>query len=461
MKPLLLIIDDDKEFINDFTLLLEKDFNCISALNGREGIRYAIEKNPDVVLLDLMLGEDMNGLDVLSRIRQEDDNLPVIIITDYGSIDTAVEAMRFGAFDYIPKTPNIEELKVIIEKSLKQRSIKFQTQSLQQEIRESFHTIVGDGPAIRNLCEKIALCAQSLNTVIITGESGVGKELVARQIHLKSDRKNKSFVPVNCAAIPKELLESELFGHEKGAFTGANKRKIGKFEIASEGIIFFDEISELDLNAQVKLLRVLQEKEFERVGGNTTIKTDAKIIAATNRDLEDRMRKGLFREDLFYRLDVLPIRVPPLRERKEDIPLLIDHFLQIVCTEIKIPVKKFSPEAIEIFMNYDWPGNVRELRNYITRAVILSKEEVVQPTHLEPKLIEIAEGTPISINKIPETLSEMDMLRKEAADKASRAIEKLFLTNLLKRFNGNVSRAAVHAGINRTNFHKMMKRCEL
>ena len=460
MKPLLLIIDDDRQFVKDFTLLLEEDFKCISAFSAKEGVKLVIEKSPDVVLLDLMLGEGISGLDVLDEIHKHDNSLPVIMITDYSSIDTAVEAIHRGAFDYISKNPNIKKFKLLVDKSLHQRLIQFQAQVLLEENQKRFYIMIGNSPAMRSLCEKIQLCAKSLNTVLISGESGVGKELVARQIHLMSDRKKCTFIPVNCAAIPKDLLESELFGHEKGAFTGANRRKIGKFEIASDGIIFFDEISELNLDSQVKLLRVLQEKEFERVGGNITIKTDVKIISATNRDLEQMVNEGKFREDLYYRLDVLPIRVPPLHERKEDIPLLIEHFLKIVCVEMKIPIKQFSVEAIKIFMDYDWPGNVRELRNYITRAVILSKEEIIRPIHLEQKISAGSESYPL-IDKTPKTWIEMDEMRKEVADKASRLVEKRFISELLKKFDGNVSRAAEYTGINRTNLHKMIKRCGL
>jgi len=458
MKPLLLIIDDDRQFVKDFTLLLEEDFKCISAFSAKEGVKLAIEKSPDVVLLDLMLGEGISGLDILDEIHKYDNSLPVIMITDYGSIDTAVEAIHRGAFDYISKNPNIKKFKLLVNKSLHQRLIRFQAQALLEENEKYYYTMVGDSPAMRSLREKIQLYAKNLNTVLISGESGVGKELVARQIHIMSDRKNCTFIPVNCAAIPKDLLESELFGHEKGAFTGANRRKIGKFEIASDGIIFFDEISELNLDSQVKLLRVLQEKEFERVGSHITIKTDAKIISATNRDLEQMVNEGKFREDLYYRLDVLPIRVPPLRERKEDIPLLIEHFLNITCIEMKIPIKQFSVEAINIFMNYDWPGNVRELRNYITRAVILSKEKIIQPMSLEQKITAGSENHSL-IDKTPKTWIEMDEMRKEVADKASRLVEKRFISELMKKFNGNVSRAAEYAGINRTNLHKMIKRC--
>ena len=310
--------------------------------------------------------------------------------------------------------------------------------------------------------EKIELSAQSLNTVLITGESGVGKEIVARQIYYKSKRSEQAFIAINCAAISPNLIESELFGHEKGAFTGADQRKIGKFEIASNGILFFDEIAELDQNAQVKLLRVIQEKEYERVGGTSVLTTDAKIIAATNRNLEKMVSDGQFRKDLFYRLDVFPIYVPPLRERKSDIPQLSDYFLLDIANEMKIPKKKITDDAIDMLMDYDWPGNVRELRNYLTRAVILSRdEEVITVKHFKQKLTQGYPEDDIQLDKIPETWWEMDEMRKEAAEKAKRSVERLFLTRLLEKFDGNITRAAEFCGLNRTNFHKMVKRCNI
>ncbi len=461
MTPNLLIIDDDVDFIEDFVLLLRQNYDCHSVNTGSDGLKFIRKNNPDVVLLDLKLGHSTNGLEVLKDIQKIDENLPVIMITDYASIDTAVEAIRLGAFDYISKSPNMKELQVIINKSLRQRKIKFQTQSLQQEIKQGYFEMIGNSPAMLQLRERIKLSAQNLNTVLITGESGVGKEIVARQIYYQSDRNTKSFVPLNCAAIPRDLIESELFGHEKGSFTGAMSRKIGKFEIASDGILFFDEISELEQSSQVKLLRVLQEKEFERIGGNKLLETDAKIIAATNQNLEELVSKGLFREDLFYRLDVLPIHVPPLRKRKQDLPLLIEHFLKMICQEMKIPQKIFSGDAIDLYMKYDWPGNIRQLRNYITRELILSKDRIIRAETLEFKADKIVVNDNFLNVQIPETWNEMDNLRKEAADKASRSVEKLFLENLLEKFDGNISKAAEHVGINRTNFHKMMKRCKL
>lgn len=463
MTQKLLIIDDDKQFIDNLVFFFGDDFQCIYANKADEGIAVAKSESPDVILLDLILKDKINGLGVLEKLRDIDDSIPIIMITDYASIDTAVEAIQLGAYDYISKTPNMKELKLTINKSLKQRKLKFYVDTLQEEIGKKFYSLVGESQKIKSVKEKIYLSAKNLQSVLITGESGTGKELVARQIHLLSDRKNKAFIPINCAAIPKELLESELFGYEKGAFTGADKRKIGKFEIASDGILFLDEISELPPDAQVKILRVLQEKEFNRVGGNATIKTNAKIIAATNKNLEKLVELGEFREDLFYRLDVFPIFVPPLRDRKEDIPLLIEYFIKKNCSEMKVQMKKFSENAIELMGKYNWKGNIRELENHIIRAIITSKNKTIDVNDLDSKLIYTNDN--VFHNDVdekiipPKNWEAMKKMRKEYSDQAKRKVEKLYLNYLLKKFDGNISQAAKSIGINRTNLHKMMKRC--
>lgn len=456
MKYRLLIIDDDQDFIDDLTLILQKTYLVEACVHPETGIKAVRENSPDIVLLDLMFeNATMNGLDVLQRIRLLDENLPVIMITDYGSIDTAVEAMRLGADDYMSKSPHLSELNLIIERALRNRKRRLQSRSLQEESQKPFHVMIGESRAIKHVLELIELMAGNLNPVLITGESGTGKELVARQIHSRSTRRNQPFIAVNCAAIPKDLLESELFGYEKGAFTGANSRKLGKFEIASEGVIFFDEIAELSMSAQVKLLRVLQEKEFSRVGGNATIQTDARIIVATNSDLGELVQQGKFREDLFYRLDVLRIVTPPLRERTDDIPLLADHFLNQACDDMKIPRKGIDPSVMNSLVRYHWPGNVRELRNCMTRAAILTRGAIVVAME---DLVRTSSG---STAAVPGTMNELDRLRREAADEARHAVERRFVQYLLDQNAGNVSKAARQVGMNRTNFHKMMKRCGL
>ncbi len=460
-KPNLLMIDDDAEFVSDFLMLLKNNFNCLIARNGYEGLQKIKETQIDIILLDLMFDNGPNGVEILKEIKKIDYNIPVIMITDYASLDTVVEAMKEGAYDYVSKTPNMQELLLKINNSINLSELKKKTISLRNENSGNNFEIIGNSNETKKLIEKILLYAQNLSTVLITGESGVGKELVARQIHLNSEVKNEAFVAVNCAAIPKDLIESELFGYEKGAFTGATKQKLGKFELASPGTIFLDEISELNLDAQVKLMRVIQNREFERVGGNKIVKNTARIIAATNKNLESLITEGKFREDLFYRLDVLPINVPPLRDRKEDIPALVKYFVEQICIDLKIPVKYFSQDAIEKFIKYDWPGNIRELQNHVTRAVISSSGTEIKVSDLDSKIVDDKSKLVYSILKIPESWEEMDLLRKEAAEKVSREIEKLFLSNLLKRFNGNISKAADSIGLNRSSLYKMLRRNNL
>jgi len=454
MKPTLLLIDDDNNFASDFILLMEKDFNCLISNNSADGFTIFTEKSPDVVLLDLMLNDGTSGLDILKKIIASDENIPVIMITDYASTPTAVEAIKLGALDYITKTPNLEKLKALVERSLKMKLRNIHSKFLEEEINQPYQRIIGESEVIKKLKEQIYLYSQNNHTVLITGDSGVGKELVARQIHYLSSRKNKPFIAINCSAIPKNLIESELFGHEKGAFTGAISKKLGKFEIATDGTIFLDEISELDSDSQVKLLRVLQEKEFDRVGGYSSIKTNARIIAASNKNLKNEVINKNFREDLFYRLDVLPIHVPLLKERRDDIPILAEYFLRQAEIELKKKDLMFSEDAIAKMISYDFPGNVRELQNIVIHAALLSKGKVINSTVMRidsPQL-----QTNISI---PITWEEMDLLRKEAAEEASRKVEKVFVENLLKKFDGNVTKAAEHVGISRISLHKMIRKC--
>ncbi|HET56681.1 MAG TPA: sigma-54-dependent Fis family transcriptional regulator [Ignavibacteria bacterium] len=461
MRTLLLIIDDDADFIADFSILLRKDYDLISATNSSDGIKLFRQKSPDIILLDLMLNDGTNGLEVMQKIKFEDDSVPIIIITDYSSVDNAVEAIKLGAYDYISKSPDLEKLKLIIQKSLKERQLKYHTKTLQQQSDHKFKFLIGDSIVSQKLKEQVTLFAKNDNTILITGESGVGKEVVARHIHRLSKRKDNPFLAINCAAIPHQLIESELFGHEKGSFTGADKRKLGKFEIANNGTIFLDEVSEIDIEVQVKLLRVLQEKEFERVGSTKTINVDIRIIAATNKDLKELVDKNLFRDDLYYRLDVLPIHVPPLREHKEDIPALVAHFLQLSCEELKIPFPGISTEALHLLQQYDWPGNIRELQNNIIRATIIANGDEIKPHHINARLHQIKECYDTNINKIPSTLEELNEMKKDAVKSASRAIEKIFLENLLTEHNWNISKAAESIGINRTNLHKMISKCGL
>jgi DNA-binding NtrC family response regulator len=457
MKASLFIIDDDPTFVNDIRLFLEEDFTINHALEARHGLRLVKKRSPDIVLLDLMLDNHISGLDILKELVAFDPYLPIIMITDYASIETAVQAIRDGAFDYITKSPHIDELKLVIEKAIKQRSLKVQADYLKEELHKPYKDIVGTSPAMQDVRDKIELFAGNPGTVLITGESGVGKELVARHIHRHSVRADEPFMAINCAAIPKELMESELFGHEKGAFTGADQRKIGKFEAAGQGTIFLDEISELPADMQAKLLRVLQEREFHRVGGNEAISTQAKVIAATNRNLHTLVSEDAFREDLYYRLDVLPITIPPLRERPEDIEPLAHHLVRSICTEMKLPVKSIDSSALDLLQQYDWPGNVRELHNVLTRGIILCDHQQLTAADLDARLSRLSNTGPDTL-PTPTSWNEMDEQRAQAAEEAKREVEKAFLDFLMEKFDHNVSKAAEFAGINRTSLHKMIRR---
>ena len=458
MKKLILIIDDDTDYTADLELLLRKDFRTVSAENIRQGISLLRQRAPDLVILDLMLKNGESGLSAIDLIKMEDENVPINMITDYSSVETAIKAIKKGAYDYISKTTRISELKIQMEKALEHRLIKLRAKTLEEEVEKPFKNLIGKTPTMQRLKEQIKLFANNGSTLLIYGESGTGKELVTRQIHQYSDRADRPFVAVNCAAIPKELLESELFGHEKGAFTGAVSRKPGRFELAGDGILFLDEIGELDQRAQVALLRVLQEKEFHRVGGTNLIKTNARVIAATNRKLEILVQKGMFRKDLFYRLEILRIDVPPLRERKEDIPLLVKHFAKTASIEARLPVKNFAPESLKLLMHYEWPGNVRELYNFVMRAVVLSQnsDEIVLNIPDRQRLGDIN----FFDDTIPmmETWEEMIEARKKAADRASRQVEKYFVDSILEKYNHNISHAAQKLGIDRTTLHKTIKR---
>ncbi|MGM0586898.1 MAG: sigma-54-dependent transcriptional regulator [Bacteroidota bacterium] len=456
MKASLFIIDDDPTFVNDIRLFLEEDFSINHALEARHGLKLVKKQTPDIVLLDLMLDNHISGLDILKELAAFDPYLPIIMITDYASIDTAVQGIRDGAFDYITKSPHIDELKLVIEKALKQRSLKVHADFMKEELHKPYKDIVGTSPAMQEVREKISLFAGNPSTVLITGESGVGKELVARHIHRSSERSDEPFMAINCAAIPKELMESELFGHEKGSFTGAEKRKIGKFEAAGHGTIFLDEISELPADMQAKLLRVLQEREFHRVGGNEAITAPAKVIAATNRKLHALVADGQFREDLYYRLDVLPITLPPLRERPQDIEPLAKHLLRSICTEMKIPVKSIDDSALDLLQQYEWPGNVRELRNVLTRGIILCDCDHISASDLDIRLTSQTSNN--TSDQVPTTWNEMDEMRSLAAEEARRQVERVFIDFLLEKFDHNVSKAAEFAGINRTSLHKMIRR---
>lgn len=442
-KPNILIVDDEKSLQHSLKMALDGNYTVFSAGTGKEALDLARKKAIDLVLLDIRLPE-VDGIEVLERIKEIDETINVIMITAVLTVNTAVAAMKRGAYDYITKPFNIEELQTLIAKALEKRALQKENIRLRTEIKEfsSFEKIVGRSKKMVEVFELIDEVAKSVATVIIYGESGTGKELVARAIHNRSKRSEKLFVPVNCAAIPENLLESELFGHEKGAFTGAFERHLGKFEIAHGGTLFLDEIGSLPLPMQAKLLRVLQDKVIERIGGEKPIPVDVRIISATNSYLIGAVKNKKFRGDLYYRLNVVPIELPQLRERAEDIPLLIDHFIQKFNLQFGKKVKGFTKEALELLVNYEWPGNIRELENLIERLVVLTREKYLGVEKLPHEII----GKKMQTN-----------FQEFSLKKAARAFEINFIKKAIEKAGGSKSKAAKALGIHRNTLLKFLK----
>ena len=434
----ILVVDDEASVRDSLRMIFKRDYQVIMAAGADEAVEKVRNEEPDLVLLDIILPEK-NGLEALKEIRQIQSMTPVVMVTATKTVKTAVEAMKLGAHDYITKPFDVEELKLVAKKALESRDLRIENRRLQGEVEERYHfdNIIGKSKEMREIYAIIRQIAEKNSTVLIHGESGTGKELVARAIHYNSPRKNKPFVAVNCAAIPETLIESELFGHERGAFTDAQSRRIGHFEMAHQGTLFLDEISELSLPTQAKILRSLQEREFVRVGGGTTIKVDVRLVSATNKNLEEMMARGAFRSDLYYRINVVPLTIPPLRNRKEDILLLVQHFLDKHAGPNK---KRISPEAIDILIAYDWPGNVRELENIIERIVVLSTSEVISPNELPANM---------------RTDSRVEMIKREVLDgritfeDAERDFEKDIILEALKKSNYVQTKAAELLGISR------------
>ncbi len=388
MKFTLLIIDDEKNIREGLAANFEmEDYNVKTASNGADGLKLIEKGDIDLVITDLRM-PGISGEQVLAKVTAETPGIPVIILTGHGSIDSAVDAMRHGAYDFLTKPLNLDQLGMIVKRALESREMKVQHEQLKQELADtsSLKEMIGKSAAMQRVQEMIRKVAPSRASVLITGESGVGKELVANAIHNLSPRKDKSFIKVHCAALSETLLESELFGHEKGAFTGAEKMQKGRFELAHGGTIFLDEIGEINPSVQIKILRVLQEKKFERVGGEQTIEVDVRIVAATNRNLEEEVKAGRFREDLYYRLNVVHIQVPPLRERKDDIPLLMAGFLDEFNKENDKTIKGLSNKAKAAMFRYAWPGNIRELRNCMESAVVMCSADEISEQDLPPSV---------------------------------------------------------------------------
>ena len=450
-----LIVDDDPvilEVIGD--ILKRNGYEVVAAPNGAAGIRELERKYFDLVLTDLVM-PDVDGMEVLNHVVSTSPKAICIILTGHGTIKSSVEAIKKGAFDYITKPITADELLVVIEKALKFRNLEEENIRLKKELQQTYgyDNLVGTSNAIKNIYELIEKVADTDGTVLISGASGTGKELIARAIHYNSSRSDRPLVVINCGAIPEELLESELFGHEKGAFTGAYKSRIGRFEMANGGTIFLDEIGEMSPALQVKLLRVLQEKKFERVGGTKTIHVDVRITAATNKNLTTAINKGKFREDLYYRLNVIPMKVPPLKQRKSDIPLLIDHFLKKFQKGAKKKITGFSPEVMDAMLKYDWPGNVRELENVIKRLTILCDDEIVTVDDLPEHIPHKGRG---------DRVVEEDFLEKgETLHDAVEDYEKRLILGALERSDWVKTKAAKLLNINRTTLVEKIKKQNL
>jgi two-component system response regulator GlrR len=438
----ILLVDDDQNFIDLVRMRLEsKNYKVATALREEEAIEAIKEQTFDVSLVDLQLIHQ-NGISLMERLHSILPEMPVIIITAYGSIESVVEAMKRGAYSYITKPFNPHDLLLQIEKALENRRLTSEIRRLQDLLEEKyeFANIVAKSERMRQVLEVVSRIAPTDSTVYIHGESGTGKELIAKAIHVSSGRRARPFVAINCAALPENLLESELFGHEKGAFTGAIRSKKGLFTQGHEGTIFLDEIGDMPLSIQAKLLRVLQERQFYPVGSEKAVEVDIRVIVATQRDLEGQVKQGLFREDLFYRIHVVPILLPSLRERKEDIPPLVEHFLKKFSQQMKKDVKRLNPKAMQKLMLHEWPGNVRELENIIEYAVAMTQQDVItEDLILQTKI-------PISQESI--------MPLREARDE----FEKEYLIRLLEFCEGNVTKAAKLAGKHRVDFYDLLKR---
>ncbi len=436
MKFKVLIIEDEKNMVWALTNALKQDgYQIESVLRGDQALEAIESHNPDLVLLDIKL-PGMDGISVLSAIRSAGNDVPVIMMTAHGTLDTAIQAIKLGATDYLSKPFELEEMKITVKKALQFGEMTKEIHFLKDELNKNLKdTIIGSSQEMKDLLEVAEQVATSDATVLITGESGTGKEVIADFIYKSSARSDKPFVKVNCGALTETLLESELFGHEKGAFTGAVTRKPGRFERADGGTIFLDEIGEIPLSIQVKLLRVLQQKEFERVGGTETLTSDVRIIAATNRNLSEMVEEGLFREDLFYRLNVIPIEIPALRDRKDDIPLLLSHFMSKFAMKMKREALVIDDKAMEYLVNYSWKGNIRELENLVERMVILSRTGLVTLENL-PKEIRIKDDQANPFY-LPESGINLDEVEKDLIEQA------------MERTGNNQTQAAKLLGISR------------
>ena len=446
MQKTILIVDDEKSICKSLgSILIDEGYEILTAGSGEESMKVIEEDPPQLVILDIWL-PGIDGIETLKMIKSRYPQIRVIMISGHGTIETAVKATKLGAFDFFEKPLSMEKVILIVNHVFELIRLEEENQLLKQKISQDYE-LTGNSTPIFELKEMISIVAPTNAWILIMGENGTGKELVARSIHRQSKKAYKPFVEVNCAAIPEDLIESELFGHEKGAFTGATEKKRGKFDLAHEGTLFLDEVADMSLKAQAKILRILQEKKFERVGGNTLIPTDVRVLAATNKDLEQEMEEGRFRQDLYYRLNVIPLRVPALRERKEDIPVLVNWFLKEVTLKEHEEEKTITDDALAKLMEHDWPGNVRELKNFIERLVIMVPHNVISAKDI-PLLTENNKKTDGTV-----PLSAADSFRTAKMD-----FEKKYIIKKLQEFDGNISKTSEAIGIERSNLHRKIKR---
>ncbi len=445
MVATILVVDDEPQILQTISgLLQDEDFEVLTAPEGEAALKLVREEIPDLVLLDIALpGRD--GLEILKDLKDQHPTLPVIMISAYGSVENAVKATRLGAYDFIEKPPHADKILLSVRNALEMVRLSEENRRLRQQaapVRE----IIGKSEAIQQLREKLRLVAPTPASVLITGENGTGKELVARALHFLSRRSHRPFVEVNCAAIPEDLIESELFGHEKGAFTGATSRRQGKFDLAHEGTLFLDEIGDMSLKTQAKILRILEEQRFERVGGSRPIQVDARVVAATNKNLEEEIDKGTFREDLYHRINVIPLHVPPLRERQEDIPLLAQHFLKELAQDSQAPQKTLTSQALEVLAAQPWPGNVRELKNFIWRVFLLTPHPVIDADDLP-----LEQDTGSHVGNVSALLTLPDFREARAR------FEREFLRRKLEEHGGSVSATAEAIGLERSHLYRKLR----
>ena len=455
----ILIIDDEPAIRQGCALALgEKMFDVASHDTGRKGQADALENSYDLILLDMKL-PDMNGMDILRQLCEKRPEIPVIVMTGYSTVENAVSAMKIGASDYLAKPFSDDQLILAVQKAFDTKQLREENISLRKQLFErfDFNNIVGENSTILDIFERIKKVAPTDTTILITGESGTGKELFAGAIHTHSPRAAKQFITLDCSTLSPNLLESELFGHLKGAFTGAVQNKQGIFEIAHQGTLFLDEVSNLSMETQGKLLRVMESGEYKPVGANRNKQSDVRIVAATNKELSKMVSEQLFREDLFYRLNVFPVQLPPLRERKDDIPRLAYHFLRSFCRKTGKKIEGFSDEALSLLIDHPWPGNIRQLKNSIERLVILADTIRLERKNLE----DLKNVNRSDSNHIPETLEELKAIKSDLLEKRFGKIEKSFLRSALSACGGNITHAAEKVGMQRSNFSSLMKKHQI